>query len=47
MWTSEEFEIVWYHASHRLRQALAVAYYAGMRVGNIVTLPASAWHGET
>lgn len=46
MWTAEEFEIVWHHASDALRRAIALAYYAGMRVGDIVAIEWSSWDGE-
>lgn len=46
MWTAEEFEIVWHHASDSLRRAIALAYYAGMRIGDVVNVPWSAWDGE-
>jgi integrase len=46
-WSSEEFDIVWNHASSRMRRALALAHYAGLRVGDVVLVPWSAWDGET
>lgn len=46
MWTAEEFEIVWHHAPDALRRAIALAYYAGMRVGDVVTVQWTAWDGE-
>lgn len=46
MWTGREFEVVWHHASAPLRRAIALAYYAGMRVGDIVAIRWAAWDGE-
>ena len=44
-WSPEEFEIVWDRASPRLRRALALAYYAGLRLGDVVSVPWTAWDG--
>jgi hypothetical protein len=46
MWAAAEFEIVWHHSSDALRRAIALAYYAGMRVGDVVTIGWTAWDGE-
>ncbi len=46
MWTAQEFEVVWHHASATLRRAIALAYYAGMRVSDIVAISWAAWDGE-
>lgn len=46
MWTAEEFAVVWQHASPRLRRALAMASYAGMRVGDVISVTWSDWDGE-
>jgi hypothetical protein len=35
MWTADEFEIVWHHASDALHRAITLACYAGMRVGDV------------
>ena len=45
-WSTEEFNLVWSHASSRLRRALALAHYGGLRIGDIVQVPWSAWDGE-
>lgn len=45
-WSPEEFEIVWDRASSRLRRALALAYYAGLRLGDVVSVPWTAWDGS-
>lgn len=45
-WSSDEFALVWSHASVRMRRALALAHYAGLRIGDIVQVPWSAWDGE-
>lgn len=45
-WSTAEFDIVWQRASPRLRRALALAHYAGLRVGDIVLVPWSAWDGD-
>ena len=45
-WSSSEFKAVWDRATPRLRRALALAHYAGMRVGDIIMVPWSAWNGE-
>lgn len=45
-WSPEEFAIVWQRASPRLQRALALAQYAGMRVGDIVSVQWSSWDGE-
>ena len=37
-WSSGEFEIVWDRASPRLQRALALAYYAGLRLGDVVAV---------
>jgi integrase len=44
-WTPEEFRIVWDRAPARLRRALALAHYGGLRVGDVVVVPWSAWDG--
>jgi integrase len=46
-WAPEEFKIVWDNASPALRRALALAHYAGMRIGDVVSVAWSAWDGET
>lgn len=46
MWTTDEFAVVWQHASPRLRRALAMASYAGMRVGDVISVTWSDWDGE-
>lgn len=46
MWTTDEFDVVWQHASPRLRRALALASYAGMRVGDVISVSWSDWDGE-
>lgn len=46
-WTEEEFEMVWHHAPDSLRLAIALGYYAGMRVSDIVSVTWAAWDGET
>jgi len=45
-WSAEEFSVVWSHASDQLRRALALGYYGGLRIGDIVQVPWSAWDGE-
>lgn len=45
-WTAQEFEEVWSHAPSRLRLAIALARYAGMRVGDVVAITWQAWDGE-
>lgn len=45
-WKPDEFAIVWHHAPAPLRRALALASFAGMRVGDVVTVTWSAWDGE-
>ena len=45
-WSTEEFNLVWAQASARLRRALALAHYGGLRIGDIVQVPWSAWDGE-
>jgi integrase len=45
-WSSGEFEIVWDRASPRLQRALALAYYAGLRLGDVVAVPWTAWDGS-
>lgn len=45
-WSAGEFLIVWERASPRLRRALSLAHHAGLRVGDIVVVPWSAWDGE-
>lgn len=46
MWTPAEFEIVWHHAAAPLRRAVALASFAGMRVGDIVSVTWSSWDGQ-
>ncbi|CAN5898077.1 hypothetical protein BH11PSE3_BH11PSE3_00630 [soil metagenome] len=46
MWTPAEFEVVWHHASAPLRRALALASFAGMRVGDVVMVTWSSWDGH-
>lgn len=46
-WTEEEFEMVWHHAPDSLRLAIALGYYAGMRVSDVVSVTWAAWDGET
>ena len=45
-WSIEEFETVYRHASPRLRRALTLAHYAGLRIGDIIAVAWSAWDGE-
>jgi integrase len=45
-WSAAEFRIVWDLSPQRLRPALALAHYAGLRVGDIVLVPWSAWDGD-
>lgn len=45
-WSLDEFGLVWQRATPRLRVALALGHYAGMRVGDIVSVEWSAWDGE-
>ena len=45
-WSVDEFQIVWKHASPRLRRALALACYAGLRLGDILVVPWAAWDGQ-
>jgi integrase len=45
-WTSQELELVWHHAPAPLRRALALAAFAGARIGDIVALTWSSWDGE-
>ncbi|HZY54168.1 MAG TPA: tyrosine-type recombinase/integrase [Reyranella sp.] len=47
MWTPAEFELVWHHAPAPLRRALAMASFAGMRIGDIVSVTWSSWDGES
>ena len=46
MWSAEEFAVVSEHASPRVRRAIALAYYAGLRVGDIIAVPWTGWDGE-
>lgn len=45
-WSPEEFGVVWQRASPKLRRALTLAHYAGLRVSDIVAVPWSAWDGD-
>ena len=46
VWSSEEFGLVCERASPQLRRAIMLAQYAGMRIGDIVTVEWSSWDGE-
>lgn len=45
-WTPEEFGLVCERASPQLKRALMLAHYAGMRVGDVVSVTWSCWDGE-
>lgn len=45
-WSADEFMTVWERAPATLKRALSLAHYAGLRVGDIVVVPWSAWDGE-
>jgi integrase len=45
-WLPEEFKIVGQRASPRLRRAIMLACYAGMRVSDIIAVTWSCWDGE-
>ena len=45
-WSAEEFETVCDHAPARLRRALALAYYAGLRISDVVAVTWTAWDGH-
>jgi integrase len=45
-WSPLEFSVVCDHASSQLRRALFLAHYAGMRIGDVVTVEWSCWDGE-
>lgn len=45
-WSAGEFLTVCERASPRLRRPLLLAHHAGLRVGDIVVVPWSAWDGE-
>lgn len=45
-WEPSEFNLVFDQASPQLRRALLLANYAGMRVGDIVSVTWSCWDGE-
>jgi len=45
-WSAEEFEVVHRHAPARLRRALLLAYYAGLRVSDVVAVTWAAWDGQ-
>jgi integrase len=45
-WSAHEFQIVVDHASSRLRRALMLAHYAGMRISDIIAVTWSGWDGE-
>ncbi len=45
-WTPEEFTAVSENASPELRRAIYMAYYAGMRVSDVVSVTWSAWDGQ-
>jgi len=45
-WSPEELKIVSDRASSRLRRAIMLAYYAGMRIGDIVSVTWSDWDGD-
>jgi len=45
-WTPEEFELASGRASRQLKRALMLAHYAGMRVGDVVSVTWSCWDGE-
>jgi integrase len=45
-WSPEEFRNVAERASPRLQRAIMLAYYAGMRVSDIIAVTWSGWDGE-
>jgi integrase len=45
-WSPDEFKIVAERASPKLRRAIMLARYAGMRVGDIIGVTWSCWDGE-
>jgi integrase len=45
-WSPAEFRIVYSKASPRLRRAMLLAHYAGMRVSDVISVTWSCWDGE-
>jgi integrase len=45
-WSPEEFQVVCEKSSPRLRLAIMLAHFAGMRVGDVIAVTWNAWDGE-